>query len=83
MSSMFSVSNNLNRTIFNAENTEELPGTLITYEGFTKVRIQERTVFEAYDYSGRTYDFYSKIFGRNSIDKRGMRLDSTVHYAEK
>lgn len=82
MSSMFSVSNKLNRTIFNAENTEELPGTLITYEGFTGVRTQERSVFEAYDYSGKTYDFYSKIFGRNSIDTRGMRLDSTVHYGE-
>ena len=29
MSSMFSVSNKLNRTIFDAENTENLPGTLL------------------------------------------------------
>lgn len=83
MSSMFSVSNKLNRTIFNAENTEELPGTLITYEGFKGVINQEPTVFEAYDFSGKTYDFYKKIFDRNSIDTRGMRLDSTVHYGEK
>ena len=33
MSSMFAVSDDLNRTIFNAENTEELPGTLIRSEG--------------------------------------------------
>jgi Zn-dependent metalloprotease len=83
MSSMFSVSNKLNRTIFNAENTEELPGTLITYEGYTGLKDQERTVNEAYDFSGKTYDFYNKIFNRNSIDTRGMRLDSTVHYGEK
>jgi Zn-dependent metalloprotease len=28
------------------------------------------------------YDFYSKVFGRNSVDDRGMRLDSSVHFRE-
>jgi Zn-dependent metalloprotease len=37
-------------------------------------------VNEAYDGAGATYDLYHDVFGRNSIDDRGLRLDSTVHY---
>lgn len=81
MSSMFSVSDKLYRSIFNAEHTEDLPGTLIRYEGARPIGGQ--TVTEAYDFSGSTYMFYKKIFDRNSIDTRGMRLDSTVHYGEE
>jgi Zn-dependent metalloprotease len=39
-------------------------------------------VSEAYRYSGSTYNFYKQVFDRKSIDSRGMRLDSTVHYGE-
>ena len=80
MSSMFSVSNKLDRTIFDAENTENLPGTLVRHEG--EKGKGRKTVSEAYDYSGSTYNFYKDIFERNSIDTRGMKLDSTVHYGE-
>jgi len=37
-------------------------------------------VDEAYDGSGVTYDLYREVYGRNSIDGNGLRLDSTVHY---
>ncbi len=37
-------------------------------------------VNEAYDGSGVTYDLYFDIYGRNSIDNNGLKLDSTVHY---
>lgn len=80
MSSMFSTSNKLNRTIFDAEQTENLPGTLVRNEGAKPTGGTD--VKESYDYSGATYNFYKKIFDRNSIDTRGMRLDSTVHYGE-
>ena len=80
MSSMFSVSNKLDRTIFDAKNTENLPGTLIRHEG--EKPKGGKTISEAYDYSGSTYNFYKDIFERNSIDTRGMKLDSTVHYGE-
>jgi Zn-dependent metalloprotease len=80
MSSMFSVSNRLHRTIFDAENKENLPGTLIRLEG-GKVR-GDKTVNESYDYSGSTYSFFKNAFKRNSIDTRGMKLDSTVHYGK-
>jgi Zn-dependent metalloprotease len=80
MSSMFSVSNRLDRTIFDAKNSENLPGTLVRGEG-GKAK-GGKTVSEAYDYSGSTYNFFRDIFDRNSIDTRGMKLDSTVHYGE-
>lgn len=38
------------------------------------------SVNEAYDGAGATYDLYRDVYARNSIDDRGMRLDSTVHY---
>jgi Zn-dependent metalloprotease len=80
MSSMFSVSNKLDRTIYDAKHTENLPGTVVRREGGqAKGGI---TVSEAYDYSGSTYNFYKDIFDRNSIDTRGMKLDSSVHYGE-
>jgi Zn-dependent metalloprotease len=83
MSSMFSVSNRLNRTIFSAQNKEELPGIIIMSEVEKQVGIRkDRHVSEAFLYSGSTYDFYKKNFDRNSIDTYGMRLDSTVHYGE-
>jgi Zn-dependent metalloprotease len=80
MSSMFAVSDKLHRTVYDAGKTETLPGALVRSEGGRKTG--GRTVSEAYDYSGLTYDFYKKIFKRNSIDTRGMKLDSTVHYGE-
>ncbi len=80
MSSMFSVSNRLDRTIYDAQNSENLPGSLVRREG-GKVR-GGRTVTEAYNYSGSTYNFFRDVFNRNSIDTRGMKLDSTVHYGE-
>ena len=80
MSSMFSVSNKLDRTIFDAKNSESLPGTLIRRED-GKVT-GGKTVTEAYNYSGSTYNFFKDVFNRNSIDTRGMKLDSTVHYGD-
>lgn len=80
MSSMFSVSNRLDRTIYDAKNRENLPGILVRREG-EKAK-GGTTVTEAYCYSGSTYKFFKEIFDRNSIDMRGMKLDSTVHYGD-
>jgi Zn-dependent metalloprotease len=66
------------RTIYDAKKGMTLPGKLVRGEGGPKSA--DRSVNEAYDGSGKTYDFYLKAFQRNSIDDRGMRLDSTVHY---
>lgn len=55
----------------------QLPGKLVRSEGQGK--ISDPAVDEAYDGSGKVYDFYSKILGRNSLDDKGMSLISSVH----
>ncbi|RPH63285.1 MAG: peptidase M4 family protein [Chloroflexi bacterium] len=66
------------RTVYDARFGSSLPGTVARKEGDPPV--DDVTVNEAYDGSGVTYDLYSDIYGRNSIDGNGMKLDSTVHY---
>jgi hypothetical protein len=65
------------RTIYDAGRRQR-PGTLVRSEG--QAASSDIAVNEAYDYSGATYDFYQQVFGRVSVDNRGKRLDSTVHY---
>ncbi|MBF2013925.1 MAG: M4 family metallopeptidase [Rivularia sp. T60_A2020_040] len=69
------------RTIYDAKNTQNLPGELVRTEGDAPT--EDEAVNEAYDASGATYDFFQEIYNRNSIDDKGLRLDSTVHYGEK
>jgi Zn-dependent metalloprotease len=68
------------RTVYDAHNARALPGKLVRGEGDAPVR--DAAVNEAYDGAGQTYDFYQRVFGRNSIDDRGLRLDSTVHFGD-
>ena len=68
------------RTIYDAQETADLPGKLVRSEGAKATK--DRHVNEAYDYSGVTYDFYKTVLNRNSIADKGMRLDSTVHFRE-
>ncbi|OUL29192.1 peptidase M4 family protein [Nostoc sp. RF31YmG] len=69
------------RTIYDAKNSENLPGTLVRGEGDPPS--SDEAVNEAYDAAGATYDLFHEIFDRNSIDDKGLRLDSTVHYGTK
>ena len=66
------------RIIYDAENGTSLPGRVARSEGDGPVG--DAAVDEAFDGSGATYDLYHDVYGRNSIDGNGMRLDSTVHY---
>lgn len=66
------------RVIYDALNGSTLPGKKVRGEGDPATG--DAAADEAYDGSGATYDLYKEIYGRNSIDDRGMRLDSTVHY---
>jgi len=66
------------RTIYDALRRYSLPGRLVRGEKDPKSK--DIAVNEAYDGSGATYDFFFRVFDRNSIDGRGSRLDSTVHY---
>lgn len=66
------------RTIYNANSGDQLPGTKVRGEG--DPASVDISVNEAYDGAGATYDLYSDIYGRDSINGTGMPLDSTVHY---
>jgi Zn-dependent metalloprotease len=69
-----------NRLIYDAGFGSDLPGVLARSEG--EASKAEKTVDEAYDGAGLTYDLYNDIFGRNSIDGNGMKLISSVHYMQ-
>jgi Zn-dependent metalloprotease len=72
----------LRRTIFDAHRSTMLPGKLVVGEGGALPGGKAASpVREAYENSGLTYNFFKEVFGRNSVDDRGHRLDSTVHFA--
>lgn len=60
---------------------EDLPGKLVRSEGQRPVK--DRAVNEAYNHSGSTYDFYKRVFARDSLDDRGMALLSSVHLGRR
>ncbi|MEN3335096.1 MAG: hypothetical protein V7641_4461 [Blastocatellia bacterium] len=65
------------RLVYDARKGIQLPGKLIRSEG--QAKLADAAANEAYDYAGNTYDFYSEIFERNSLDDNGMTLISSVH----
>ncbi len=66
------------RVIFDAENGTSLPGRQVRGEGDPATG--DAAVDEAFDGAGVTYDLYSEVYGRESIDGQGMRMDSTIHF---
>ena len=66
------------RSIYTANHTTDLPGTLLRAEGAPKSK--DVAVNEAYDGLGATFDFYLNVVHRNSIDGQGLPLHATVHY---
>lgn len=69
------------RTIYDAKHQTQLPGSLVRKEG--QAATSDVSVNEAYEYLGVTYDFYWKIFQRNSLDNKGLPLAASVHYDVK
>jgi Zn-dependent metalloprotease len=69
------------RAVYDAGGKTRLPGRLVRSEGAPDS--SDVAVNEAYEGAGTTYDLYSQVYGRNSIDGRGMEIDSSVHYGEK
>ena len=66
------------RLVFDVENGTYLPGILVRGEGDPPVG--DSAVNEAYDGAGATYDLFKDVYGRNSIDDRGLCIESSVHY---
>ncbi len=69
------------RTIYDAHNTQTLPGDVVRAEGAPPSG--DAAVDEAYDGLGATYDFYWEAHERNSIDDEGMLLNATVHFGRE
>lgn len=69
------------RTIYDAHNSQGLPGKVVRNEG--QKATGDVAVDEAYDGLGDTFDFYYKVYQRNSIDDEGLHLDATVHFGQK
>lgn len=70
----------LQRTIYDAQNSMNLPGTVVRREGDPPSG--DPAVDEAYDGLGAAYHFFGDVYGRNSIDDKGMPLEATVHYGQ-
>jgi Zn-dependent metalloprotease len=66
------------RTVYDAQCGSNLPGIVVRQEGGP--RVADPAVNEAYDGAGSTYDLFWLVYGRNSIDNRGMKINSSVHY---
>ncbi|MES2817547.1 MAG: M4 family metallopeptidase [Pseudomonadota bacterium] len=72
------VSPHKRRTVFTADGSQELPGSIVRVEG--QGPTGDPAIDEAYDGLGATYDFFWEVLERNSIDGAGMPLDATVHF---
>jgi hypothetical protein len=68
----------LQRTIHDAHQGTALPGAVVRSEGDPATG--DEAVNQAYDGLGETWTLYDQVFGRNSIDGRGLPLVATVHY---
>ncbi|MDY0831678.1 M4 family metallopeptidase [Pseudomonas sp. SED1] len=70
----------LQRNLYDAGHLTVLPGDLVRGEG--QRASGDAAVDEAYDALGATHDFFWQVYGRDSIDNRGLALVGTVHYGE-
>ncbi|WP_232293747.1 M4 family metallopeptidase [Stigmatella aurantiaca] len=70
----------LSRSVYSANNTSSLPGTLKRSEGAAATN--DAHVDMNYDQLGKTYDCYKTNFNRDSYNSAGALLKSTVHYSE-
>src|SRR5690606_31303342 len=66
------------REIGDAGGREQLPGRVVRREG--QPPSGDAAADEAYEGLGSTFDLYSEVFARNSIDGAGLPLRATVHY---
>jgi Zn-dependent metalloprotease len=73
-----SVSSRLERRVFDAKNTKDLPGRLVRSEGGPKNA--DPAVNEVYDGAGHTDALFRDEYGRNSIDDHGLPIVQTVHF---
>jgi Zn-dependent metalloprotease len=70
----------INRRIYDCGKSTDLLNRLVRKEGGKPTK--DLAALEAYDFSGLTFEFFAKVFGRASIDNANLPLTSSVHYQE-
>ena len=75
---VLSVEGEKQRTIYSAQNQQNLPGVIVRTEGAPPTG--NAAADEAYDGLGATFDFFWEAYQRNSIDDQGLPLNGTVHF---
>jgi Zn-dependent metalloprotease len=68
------------RLVYDAHSRTRLPGGIVRREGQPALR--DAAVDESFAAAGVTYDFFQQVFGRNSLDGKGLILSSTCHYGK-
>ena len=66
------------RRIHDAQHRADLPGALVRTEGAGPAR--DESANEAYDGLGATWRLLNDVYGRNSLDGRGLPLVASVHF---
>ncbi|MGN6611947.1 MAG: protealysin inhibitor emfourin [Angustibacter sp.] len=69
------------RTIADCHGSTSLPGDVVRAEGGPATG--DPAADEAYDGLGATWSLYFDVYGRDSLDGRGLPLDASVHYGEQ
>lgn len=71
----------LERDIYDAHQTQDLPGTRVRREG--EPSGNDIAVDEAYNWLGVTHEFFWRQYHRDSLDNKGLALVATVHFGHK
>ena len=69
------------RTIHDAQQLEQLPGVVVRRED--EGPTGDAATDEAYDGLGHTWQLWSQVYGRDSLDGAGLALLATVHYGRQ
>jgi Zn-dependent metalloprotease len=69
------------RSVYDAHGAATTTGKLVRDEGAAPVG--DKSVNEVYDGFGATYALFKEVFGRDSIDGKGLRLEGVVHYGKQ
>lgn len=67
------------REVYDAQGKEQV-GVRVRSEGEGKTGSPD--VDNVYEYTGEVRSYYKDLHGRNSIDGKGMKMESTVNYGE-
>jgi Zn-dependent metalloprotease len=73
-------SRKLRRNVYDVASSETLPGRLVRTE--TGKPARDAAANEAFENVGIALAFLGEVFRRNSVDGRGMQIDSAIHYGQ-